>query len=92
MLGAVAGNVLPAVVTTAVGVAIYGMLIAIVVPPMRDHRPTAICVLIAIALSCAFYYLPLLSAVSNGFVIIICSVTASALLALLHPISEETED
>lgn len=89
LLGAVAGNILPAVVTTALGVAIYGMLIAIVVPPMRDHRPTALCVLLAIALSCAFYYIPALSRVSAGFVIIICSVTASALFALLRPIPEE---
>lgn len=89
LLGAVAGNILPAVVTTALGVAIYGMLIAIVVPPMRDHRPTALCVLLAIALSCAFYYIPVLSRVSAGFVIIICSVTASALFALLRPIPEE---
>jgi thiol:disulfide interchange protein len=76
-------------VTHALGVAIYGMPIAIVVPPMRDHRPTALCVLLAIALSCAFYYVPVLSRVSAGFVIIICSVTASALFALIRPIPEE---
>ena len=91
LLGAVAGNVLPAVVTTALGVAIYGMLIAIVVPPMRDHRPTALCVLLAVALSCAFRYLPFLSKVSAGFVIIICAVAASALLAALRPVSQEIE-
>ena len=92
LLGAVAGNILPSIVTTALGVAIYGMLIAIVVPPMRDHRPTALCVLLAIALSCAFRYLPYLSRVSAGFVIIICSVAASALFAFLRPISQEKEE
>lgn len=92
LLGAVAGNILPSVVTTALGVAIYGMLTAIVVPPMRDHRPTALCVLLAVALSCAFRYVPYLSQVSAGFVIIICSVVASALLALLRPIPQETEE
>ncbi|MBO7171170.1 MAG: AzlC family ABC transporter permease [Clostridia bacterium] len=91
LLGAVAGNILPSIVTTALGVAIYGMLIAIVVPPMRDHRPTALCVLLAVALSCAFRYLPFLSKVSDGFVIIICAVAASALLAVLRPVSQETE-
>ena len=92
LLGAVAGNVLPSIVTTALGVAIYGMLIAIVVPPMRDHRPTALCVLFAVALSCAFRYIPYLSQVSAGFVIIICSVAASALFALLRPIPQGTEE
>lgn len=92
LLGAVAGNILPNIVTTALGVAIYGMLIAIVVPPMRAHRPTALCVLFAVALSCVFRYVPYLSRVSAGFVIIICSVAASALFALLRPIPQETEE
>ncbi len=88
LLGAVAGNILPAVVTTALGVAIYGMLIAIVVPPMRDHRPTALCVTLAVALSCVFYYLlPNFQKAYGGFVIIICAVVASALFAVLRPIS-----
>ena len=91
LLGAVAGNILPSIVTAALGVAIYGMLIAIVVPPMRAHRPTALCVLFAVALSCLFRYVPYLSQVSAGFVIIICSVAASALFALLRPIPQETE-
>ena len=92
LLGAVAGNILPSIVTAALGVAIYGMLIAIVVPPMRAHRPTALCVLFAVALSCFFRYVPHLSQVSAGFVIIICSVAASALFALLRPIPQETEE
>lgn len=86
LLGAVAGHILPSAVIAALGVAIYGMFIAIVVPAMKAHRPTALCVALAIALSCAFYYIPFLRQVPSGFVIIICAVAASALFAILHPI------
>lgn len=85
-LGAIAGDILPAIVSTALGVAIYGMFIAIVVPDAKKHKPTALCVLTAIALSLLFYYVPVLSYVPSGFVIIICAVIASALFAFLAPI------
>lgn len=91
LLGAVAGNVLPPLVTSALGVAIYGMFIAIVIPKAKKSRPTALCVLFAITISCAFKYIPYLSSVSEGFVIIISAVAASALFALIAPIREESE-
>ena len=86
LLGAVAGNLLPAVVISALGLAIYAMFIAIVLPKMKKHRPTAICVAIAVALSCAFYYIPLLQRVPSGFSVILCAVIAAAVMALLRPI------
>jgi len=89
--GAVAGNVLPEIITASLGVAIYGMFIAIVVPPAKKSRPVLLCVLTAIALSCAFRYIPFLSVVPQGFVIIICAVIASALFALAAPVESEKE-
>ena len=91
LLGAVAGNLLPSVVISALGVAIYAMFVAIVFPKAKKHRPTAICVLIAIALSCAFRYIPVLQAVPSGFSVIICAVIAAALMAWLAPIKEAGE-
>lgn len=91
LLGALAGDILPANVTSALGITIYGMFIAIVVPVMRTEKATAACVLIAVGLSCLFRYAPMLNRVSSGFVIIICAVAASALMAWLRPISEESE-
>ncbi len=91
LLGALAGTILPAMVISALGVAIYGMFVAIVVPEMKAHKMTALCVLFAILLSCLFYYLPVLNQVSGGFVIIICAVAASALFALIAPIPVEGE-
>jgi len=91
LTGAVAGNILPAVVASSLGVAIYGMFIAIVIPEIRKSRPTAICVAVAVFLSCVFYFVPALNTIPSGFTIIICAVTASALLAWLAPIPEEAE-
>ena len=91
LVGAVAGNILPAIVVSALGVAIYGMFIAIVIPPARKNRNTALCVLLAVALSCLFYYTPALQSVPSGFVIIICAVAASVLFAIAAPIREEEE-
>lgn len=89
LAGALAGDILPARLTSALGITIYGMFVAIVIPAMRERKATAWCVLLAVALSCAFRYLPLLSEVSSGFAIILCAVTASALLAYLAPLEQE---
>ena len=91
LLGAVAGNILPAIVTSALGVAIYGMFIAIVVPEAKKSAPTAICVVIAVVLSCLFYYVPWLQQIPSGFTVIICAVVASAVMAFAAPIPEEVE-
>lgn len=89
MVGAICGQVLPELVTNALGVALYGMFIAIVVPQMKVHRPTIVAVAIAIALSLAFRYVPVLDKVSVGFAIIICATIASLVAAALFPIREE---
>lgn len=91
LLGAAAGNILPQIVISSLGVAIYGMFIAIVVPVIREEKNTALCVILAIALSCIFYYMPLLKGIPSGFVIIICSVVASAVFAYLAPVTEEVD-
>ncbi len=92
LLGAAAGNIFPAVVISALGVAIYGMFVAIVVPPMKRSRPLVVCVLIAVGLSCAFWYIPALRAVPQGFVIILCAVISSAVMAVVAPVKEVSAD
>ena len=91
-LGAVAGNILPAILVSALGIAIYGMFIAIVIPESRKKKSTALLALFSVALSCLFYYLPALKKIPSGFVIIICASLASALFAILFPILGEEVD
>lgn len=91
LLGAAAGNILPKIVISALGIAIYGMFAAIVIPKAKKEKATALCVLLAVLLSCCFKYLKLLSIVPGGFVIIICAASASALFAVIAPVNEEEE-
>ena len=91
LLGSLANNILPAIIISSLGVAIYGMFIAIVVPVMKKDKAVTLCVLFSVLLSCLFKYLPVLNVVPAGFVIIICAVVSSAVFALVAPISNETE-
>ena len=91
LLGAVAGTLLPVFVRTALGIAIYGMFLAIILPPARREKPVRFVVGTAVALSLAFRYVPGLNRVSSGFVIILCAVAAAALGAVLFPTEEGAE-
>ena len=91
LLGAAAGHILPRMLISALGVAIYGMFIAIVVPPCKRSRPTLLCVLLSVALSCLLYYLPLFDGLGSGFAIIICAVVASLVFALVCPLTDREE-
>ena len=92
VLGAVAGNILPEIVTSALGIAINGMFIALVTPVAKKRRPVLICVIISALLSCVFKFLPLLNTVPAGFVIIICSVIAAAVCAALFPLEKKEKE
>jgi predicted branched-subunit amino acid permease len=92
MVGAICGEILPALVTNALGVALYGMFVAIVVPQMKVHMPTVFAVAVVVALSCAFKFIPALSCVSVGFAIIICALVASLLAAAIFPMKNVNAD
>jgi predicted branched-subunit amino acid permease len=92
LLGAAAGNILPASVVSALGIAIYGMFVAIVVPVAKSDRSTLLCVLTAIALSLIFSYAPMFNAVPTGFSIIICAAAASAIFALISPVKVKEDE
>lgn len=91
-LGAAAGSVLPGFLRSALSVAIYGMFLAIIIPPAKKDRAVLFVVLLAMGISCAFTFLPVLNRVSTGFVIIITAVLVSALAAILRPIPTEGEE
>ncbi len=92
-LGAFSGSLLPADIRLALGLAIYAMFVAIIVPPARDNRAVMYAIVIASAMSCLIYYVPVLSShISSGFSIIICAVAASAIMAKLRPVEEKEEE
>ena len=89
LCGALAGSVLPLSIRTALGVMLYGMFIAIVVPPARQEKPVFITALLALSLSCAFRWIPALNGISAGISIVICTVAAAAICAWLFPVADE---
>lgn len=91
LVGAVMGNVMPAMVTSALGLALYGMFIAVVVPKTREDGHVLAAVIIAVTISVAFRYIPVFSGISAGFAIIICAVAASAAGALFFPVKEDDQ-
>lgn len=91
LTGAVASTLLPAAIISALGVALYGMFIAIVVPAAKEHREVCCVVFTALLLSTAFYYLPVIKEISSGFMIIICTVLAAGVGAAVFPVKEEEE-
>ena len=89
LFGALLGGVLPAMVSDVLGIAIYGMFLAIILPQAREDAACLKVILVAVAMSCCFRWIPVFRHISSGFVIIICAVAASALGAWLYPVKEE---
>ncbi len=88
-LGAFLGNVLPDNVLNALGLALYGMFVAIVVPDMKKEKAVVVVVLISAALSVLFTYLPVLNKVSVGIAISICAIIGAVIAAVLFPVETE---
>ena len=90
-LGAAAGSLLPICVQIALGVMLYGMFTAIIVPQVREEKEMLVCVIVAVLTSCAMAWVPWFNRLSDGTVIVICTVAAAAVSAVLFPLSEEAE-
>ena len=88
-LGAIMGNVLPQRVLSALGLALYGMFVAIVVPVMKTEKAVILAVVIAAAISCAFTFIPLLSGVSTGLVVTIAAIISAAVVSIIKPVEDE---
>ena len=91
LCGALAGSVLPVSIRAALGVMLYGMFIAIVVPPAKREARILAAVVLALILSSLFAWVPALKTVSAGISIVICTVAAAAVCAALFPVREEEE-
>lgn len=90
--GALLGNILPAALSNALGVALYGMFIAIVIPKAREDAHVLFAVILAVACSLCLRYIPLFSGLSDGFGIILCTLIASTIAAILFPVEVEEDE
>lgn len=91
LFGAILGSILPERLMSALSLAIYGMFVAIVVPEMKKSRPVVLVVILAIALSCLFYYVPFLSTISSGITITVVAIASAVIGSLLFPVADEAD-
>lgn len=91
-LGVIVGNILPASLVSALSVGLYGMFIAIFVPPSKTSKVIGGLVLVSMALSFAFNRIPVFDGISSVVKTIILTVAISAAAALLFPIREVKKD
>lgn len=92
VLGIVVGNILPQVVVNALSVAIYGMFLAVVIPPCRKNKVITGVVISSFVLSYISKYIPVLSKASESIRVIILTLIISGTAALLFPIKDSKEE
>lgn len=90
-LGAAAGTILPLSVRTALGIALFGMFIAIIIPPAKKSKPVALVIVISIALRCLLRYAPGLREISGGFAVILCAIIAAVVGAVFFPVGGDAD-
>ena len=91
-LGAVSGNLLPQRLLSALGVSLYGMFLAVILPPARKNKVLMGIILVSMGASLLFASIPVLSGISSGFKIIILTLVIAGGAAFLFPVKEERED
>lgn len=90
--GVIMGDILPASIVSALGVGLYGMFLAIIIPPARKNKIIAFLVVISMALSFAFAKLPFVCEISSGIRVIILTVVISLAAAIFFPREEDADE
>ncbi|MCI6998233.1 MAG: AzlC family ABC transporter permease [Eubacterium sp.] len=91
LVGGAATSVMPEALSSALGIALYGMFIAVIIPPAREDWRVLFTVILAILASLAFAYMPGLKSLSGGWSIIIITIVVSGIAAWLFPREQESE-
>ena len=91
-LGCISGDILPPSVLSALGVALYGMFIAIIVPPTKKNKVLLGMVIISMLLSLVFAITPVLNTISSGLRVIILTIVIASVAAYFFPVKEDVHD
>ncbi len=89
LLGAVAGDILPATVSQALAMALFAMFVAIVVPAARADRRVLLASLSAAALSAALAYAPWTAALGEGMRVVLVTLLVAGAAAWLCPLRDK---
>lgn len=91
LVGAVASSLLPQVLSSSLSIALYGMFIAIIIPPVKKEKNVLFVIVASVLASVAFTYIPFLNSISTGWSIIIIAVVVCAVAAFLFPVDSVSE-
>lgn len=86
-LGAVAGQALPVEVSNALGIMLYGMFIAVIIPPCKKNLRLIPVILMAVAISTLITFAA--PFISSGFAVIISALVSSIVAAIIFPVKED---
>lgn len=89
LLGTIAGNLLPIQVVSALSVALYGMFLAVIIPPARKNKVISVMVTISFILSYLFSIIPYFSSLSGGTRTIILTIVIASAFAILFPVNNK---
>lgn len=89
--GVIAGNLLPLRVVSALSVALYGMFLAVIIPPAKKDKVVAVCVVLSFVFSFIASRLPLIRELSEGTRTIILTILIASAAALLFPVNSKDD-
>lgn len=92
LLGVISGNILPPRLVSALSVALYGMLLAVIIPPARKSKILSGLIVVSMSLSLLFAELPLLENISSGVKIIFLTILIAGITAVLFPVKENSHE
>lgn len=90
LFGVISGDILPPRLISALSIALYGMLLAVIIPPAKRDKIVTGLIIVSMSLSLIFAVLPVFSGISSGVKIIILTILIAGVAAFLFPIKENT--
>ncbi len=90
--GALTGNVMPIRLVSAFSVALYGMFLAVIIPPAKGNKVIIGLIIICFAASFGATYLPVVKEISSGTRMILLTIIIAGVAAVLFPVRGETEN
>lgn len=92
VLGALCGSIVPQSILSAMGIALYAMFIAIIIPPAKKSRAVLLVVALGALISVAIYYIPFINQLNSSWRIIIAGVLSTLIGTFIMPLKDEPKE
>ena len=91
-LGVLSGSILPGRIISALSIALYGMFMAVIIPPARGNKILSGLIIVSMLMSLGFAKIPIFNHISAGSKIIILTVLLAGIAAILFPLKEDPDE